>query len=423
MEQKTKQYTGSMIVVLCSLVYFVSYFSRKDFAAVMTGMLTENVIDKDLGGLIGMGLFICYGVGQVISGYLGDRMKPEVLMLIGLATTTLCNLLMPLVPDPIYMIPVWSINGLAQAMLWPPIVRILADNLDHERFVRANLIISSAAHIATILLYLYVPICLEFYDWQTVFFTATAICLVTLVLFLVAMWRVLFVKGKKMRDCRNVLQAKTANNLPTEPFFLLFRKTGLFLVFFAIVMMGFLRDGIESWLPTLYCEAFARPASESILLAAALPVFSIVSLVLITALHKRPLFNNEVRGSIIIFGVSIIFAIPLALLINSELAFIRILCLLLATLVTSCMHAINFLLISCLPGRFSKIGRAATASGFCNACTYIGAAISMYGIAALSGQYGWMTTVISWIVIAALGVVFSFLSLRRYSAFIQKEQP
>ena len=422
MERKKTKYSGGMIVALCSLVYFVSYFSRKDFAAVLAGMLEGEVITNDIGGLIGTALFICYGAGQLVSGYLGDKMKPELLMIAGLITTTVCNLMMPLVPSPGLMIPVWAVNGFAQAMLWPPIVRILSDNLDHERFVRANLIISSVAHVATILLYLYVPVCLEFYDWQTVFFTATAICSVSLVLFVLAMWRVLFAKGETKNISRTP-QMQTADVRLSENFLTLFRKTGLFLVFFAIVMMGFLRDGIESWLPTLYCEAFERPASESILLTSALPVFSIVSLVLITALHKRPLFNNEARGSLVLFAVSIVFAVPLALLINSDIAVVRILCLVLATLVTSCMHATNFLLISCVPGRFSKIGRAATASGFCNACTYIGAAISMYGIAALSERYGWMVTVISWIVIAAFGAVFSFLSLRRYSAFIKKEQP
>ena len=39
------------IVGICSFVYFVSYFSRKDFAAVMAGMIFEGVIDKNVGGL------------------------------------------------------------------------------------------------------------------------------------------------------------------------------------------------------------------------------------------------------------------------------------------------------------------------------------------------------------------------------------
>ena len=64
------------LVAICSFVYFVSYFSRKSFAAAMAGMISESVIDKVDGGFIGMGLFICYGAGQLISGYLEDKIKP-----------------------------------------------------------------------------------------------------------------------------------------------------------------------------------------------------------------------------------------------------------------------------------------------------------------------------------------------------------
>ena len=82
------------LVAICSFVYFVSYFSRKSFAAAMVGMISESVIDKVDGGFIGMGLFVCYGVGQLISGYLGDRIKPKHLIMTGVVTTFVCNLLM-----------------------------------------------------------------------------------------------------------------------------------------------------------------------------------------------------------------------------------------------------------------------------------------------------------------------------------------
>ena len=58
-------------------------------------------------------------------------------------------------------------------MLWPPIVKLLSTYLDHERCVTANLVVTSAAHVFTVLLYLYAPICIKFTDWKTVFFTAS----------------------------------------------------------------------------------------------------------------------------------------------------------------------------------------------------------------------------------------------------------
>ena len=194
---------------------------------------------------------------------------------------------------------------------------------------------------------------------------------------------------------------------------------GFIPILICIIMMGFLRDGIESWLPTLYSEAFGRDASESVLVSVLLPIFSMLSISVITALHRHPLFGNEVRGSLVIFAASAVTCVPLSLLIGLGNAAIRMVCLVLAALVCAFMHAINFLLISCLPGRFSAMGRSATASGLCNACVYIGAAISMYGIAATS-VFGWNFTVITWIGISAIGVVATLIALRSYTAFIKK---
>ena len=141
------------------MVYFVSYFSRKDFATVMAAMISGNAIQRGNAGLVGTMLFAFYGVGQLISGYLGDKIKPKHLIIIGLSATAICNAAMPYLPDA-GMIVVWGINGLAQAMLWPPIVKILSTYLDHKTYVTAHLIVTSAAHCATVLLYAYVPLCL-----------------------------------------------------------------------------------------------------------------------------------------------------------------------------------------------------------------------------------------------------------------------
>ena len=415
METTQKKTSGGVIVALCSLVYFVSYFARKDFAAVMASMIAEGFITKSRGGFIGMGLFIAYGAGQLVSGYLGDKLRPRTLLAVGLATTMLANLAMPLLPTPALMIPVWAINGFAQAMLWPPIVRILADNLDHDRFVTANLIVTMAAHAATILLYLYVPLCLQFMTWRAVFFTATLITAVTLVIFAVSMF---FVTLDRPRAPR-----KTQVDFEKAPervgFWTLFVQAGLPTIFLAIVAMGFLRDGIESWLPTLYGEAFGRTASESILVSAVLPVFSILSITAIKFAHKTRLFSNESRGSAVLFLAAALLCVPLAVLINFEQTALRLVCLVLAALICGTMHAINFLYISCLPGRFAAHGRAATASGFCNAFTYVGAAVSMYGIAAVAEWMGWSATAISWIFVALLGALCSLVALRQYSAFLK----
>ncbi len=418
-----KRYSKNGIIALCSLIYFASYFARKDFAAVSAAILQSGFTDKETVGLIGTALFAMYGIGQVISGILGDKISPKILLGTGLLTSLLCNLAMPFIPSAKIMIPVWGINGLAQAMLWPPIVRILSEHLDHERYVKANLIVTTAAHVATVLLYLYTPVCLVLFNWKAVFISAGSLCAITFVFFLIGLKTVLPkessiapVNGNSSSESSSENSKKELSIAPAnENFFKLLLKSGIFYIFGAIIAMGYLRDGIESWLPTLYSEAFNRDASESILISVILPIFSIFSIVIITALHKK-VFQNEVVGASVMFLISIITCVPLYFLMNSSSAIGRIICLVLSALICGTMHCCNFLYISCLPGRFAKHGHAAGTSGICNACTYVGAAISTYGIAAISQHFDWSANIVTWGIIALVGLGFCLLAYRRYTA-------
>ena len=415
-----RNYSKIGIIALCSLVYFVSYFSRKDFAAVMAGMISEGAIGRANAGLVGTMLFAFYGVGQLVSGYLGDKIKPKYLIIIGLSATAVCNALMPIVPEGV-MIAIWGVNGLAQAMLWPPIVKILSTYLDHKTFVTANLVVTSAAHVATVLLYVFVPICLTFMAWQTVFFTASILAACSMIAFALLLGLVLPAESEMTSEENNKDNTKAkAISHNDENILVVLKRSGVVTVFACIVVCGFLRDGIESWLPTLYSEAFNRDVSESTLLSIILPIFSIISISVVTALHKRKTFNNEVMGAAILFGGALVCAIPLAFFVQLESRVFGVISLLLTALICAAMHGVNFLLISCLPGRFARIGRSATVSGVCNSCVYIGAAISTYGIALISGLMGWSLTIATWCVILVVGIAFAFLSFKRYASMINE---
>ncbi len=413
-------YPKNGIIALCSLVYFVSYFSRKDFAAVMAGMISSDIIGRENAGLAGAMLFAFYGVGQLLSGYLGDRIKPKLLIIIGLSSTAVCNILMPVIPSGV-MIVVWGINGLAQAMLWPPIVRILSTYLDHNTFVMANLVVTAAAHLATIVLYVFAPICLVYMSWQTVFYTASVLAIVSCLLFALTLERILPDEAcvSPVLSADNSLRAKASQDKAEgEGIITVLGESGIFTVLICIITCGFLRDGIESWLPMLYSEAFSKDVAESTLLSIILPIFSVISITIVTALHKRRMFNNEIVGAAILFGSALISAALLAVFISLQGSVFGIISLILAAYICAAMHGVNFLLISCLPGRFARFGRAATVSGVCNSCIYVGAAASTYGISYISGKLGWGVTVVSWCVILTIGILFALISRRRYTRFI-----
>ena len=406
------KYTNKMIVLLCTVAYFVSYFSRKTFSVMMVEMTTNaQVIDRDIASLVAGALFVTYGVGQLVSGYLGDRISPKYLMFAGICVSALCNLLVPLVNQYV-MIAVWAVNGFAQALLWPPIVRILAENLSREKYVTANLIVTVGAHVSTILLYLYAPICIKFMSWKAVYFSSAIVSFAVGIVFIISMCIVLKDREQDKKE-RTTLKEKVGLGH-------IFSSSGVLPIFIAIIAMGFMRDGIESWLPTLYCEAFNKSSEESILLSVFIPIFSIVSLFIVRIIHKHKLFNNEASGAGILFSLSSILCIFVTMLISLDHMVARIICLILLAFASACMHSVNFLLISCLPGRFAHTGRSATIGGACNACTYVGAAGSMYGIEMVSRHFGWQATTGVWIGVCLLGALSAVLALKKYTSFMKK---
>ena len=61
---------------LFACTYMVSYITRINYGTVISEMETATAISRELLSLALTGSFITYGVGQIISGVLGDRVSP-----------------------------------------------------------------------------------------------------------------------------------------------------------------------------------------------------------------------------------------------------------------------------------------------------------------------------------------------------------
>lgn len=116
------------------------------------------------------GSFVTYGIGQLISGWLGDRIKPRYLMFIGLMVSAGMNVCVPLFSRPAAMLVFWCINGFAQALMWPPMVRLLSDYLDQDTYKKSCVWVSWGSSAGTIFLYLFAPVCIVWKGWRSLFF-------------------------------------------------------------------------------------------------------------------------------------------------------------------------------------------------------------------------------------------------------------
>ena len=103
MENILSRKQTSLMILLLSMVYFVSYLTRLDYAAVLLEIVRSEGVSKELASLALTGSAVTYGFGQLISGYLGDKIKPYYLIAFGLFCAGVTNILIPLHPSAEYM--------------------------------------------------------------------------------------------------------------------------------------------------------------------------------------------------------------------------------------------------------------------------------------------------------------------------------
>jgi OPA family glycerol-3-phosphate transporter-like MFS transporter len=176
------------------------------------------------------------------------------------------------------------------------------------------------------------------------------------------------------------------------------------LIMLGIIAQGVLRDGVTNWMPSYMMETFGMTEENSILTAVVPAIFSIVGFQVFGKLQQK-FIKNEVLCAASIFGLAAVSAL-IMYLVSGGAAISTIL----MSVIIGCMHGVNLMFIGVVPKRFVKYGRVSTMSGILNACTYIGAAASTYGFAALAETKGWNFTVGMWAAVAGAGIVISLVT-------------
>lgn len=404
------------MILLCAAVYFTSYISRINFGALILEIVRAEGYSKPAVSLAVTVSFITYGAGQLVSGCLGDRVSPRLLIFSGLLGTAAMNLLIPLCPGPGTMAAVWGVNGFVQALLWPPLVKIMTDLFTEEAYRRASVRVSWGSSFGTIAVYLLAPVCILWSGWRSVFLAASAICVMMALLWLLCSGKTEARLKEEAALCgetaapRGTGPEQAGQRLPLGTLVILGG------IMAAIVCQGALRDGVTTWMPSFIAETYHLGSTVSILTGVILPIFSIVCFQLALWLYDRKV-QNELLLSGFIFCVGLAFAVCLRLTASCDAA----LSVALSAALTGCMHGVNLILICMIPPHFSAYGNVSSISGLLNACTYAGSAISAYATAFFSERFGWNAVLVLWAAAALLGMTVCFALSRRWGALRVKQ--
>ncbi|MBR4973466.1 MAG: MFS transporter, partial [Clostridia bacterium] len=171
---KTKKLSYRSVVVLGFLVYFFSYAMRLDYSATLVAIVSDLKISKTMASAAVTGSFITYGIGQVICGFVGDKVSPVKMITVAMLGTITLNVLVSFCNSITLITILWCMNGVCQAMLWPPLVRFISEQVNNKKYADAVTIVGISASVGTMFVYLFVPMVLGFTVWRNVFrFMAT----------------------------------------------------------------------------------------------------------------------------------------------------------------------------------------------------------------------------------------------------------
>ena len=395
-----------MLFLLCWLSYFSTYLGRLNYSAGLTEIIQSEGFTKGQAGIIGTAFFLAYGGGQFVSGFLGDRLSPRKMVFTGLFISAIANLLMSVSSSYLIMTVIWCFNGLFQAFIWSPMIRLMFEYYKTETRTQACVYLNSSVPIGTMAAYGGTAALIWLSGWRMTFVFAGFLLLVISAVWFVGMGR-LEAYAEKYGEPELPAPVPAVGQRSSQAGIFSWKslliESGFLLLMAALFVQGALKDGVTTWVPAYISETYQLENIIAIVSTMVIPIFNLSGVFLASIANIR-LFKNEIRTAGEFF---LVCAVSLLILWGVSGKSVVISFMMLA-ISTTAMMAVNTMLIAVLPSHFGVIGKASSISGLLNSSVYVGGAISTYGIGTLSVIIGWEGTILVWFFLAVLAMGLCF---------------
>ena len=405
-----------ILFLLCWIAYFSTYIGRQNYTASMSEIIAAEGYLNRTCGLVGTGFFITYGLGQIISGFLGDRFSPKWMIFTGIFLSSLSNLSMCFLTSPEAMTAVWCLNGAAQSMTWSPLLRIFSEYLPQEEQKTACVNIATTYPAAVFLIY---PLCsflIYVSGWRMVFLVSGGFMLAVSLLWALGFTRLEGLYPERERSCSRKSMDQCGTNAQD------FRVTGnlillLSLAGFLLTIQGALRDGVTGWVPSYLSNTYEVGTFIAIFATTFLPFINLFGVYFANLIYRKGK-KNELETTVILFVISFFSILFLIIFEGVSL----VLSLVFFAVTTSCMMGINVMLVSFIPSYFIRFGKVSTISGLLNSTVYIGSSLAVYGLGALADSVGWSFILKFLCMVAAAGILGSLICVPRWGKFLRENR-
>lgn len=409
MNYKTLKSWQTRVIILCWCAYASIYLGRNNLSVAIPEIQNYLGINKSQVGMIG-GLFLwIYGIGQLINGYIGDKVSSRIYIFFGLLVTALSNILFGFASSLALMSILWIFNGYFQSMLWGPMSKTITHWVPPEKRSFAAIVISTSGIGGTLITFLLAGQIMENLNWRWVFIIPGI-----MILLFSFIWYI-FVRnhpqdvGFSLSSSEDIHE-DNARIEDHENYTLLevIKKTKLWFIIVACFAQGIVKDGINLWAPTFFMETHHLDIKSATSLIIVIPLMSFGGIILSGWLNRMLKLKEKITVAIL-FIVGILMILGLNTL-GSKSAFAGITFL---GLSSAMMNGANAILLGIIPMKFDKYNKVSAIAGTLDFCSYLVSGFSASITGLIVDLFDWSGVMFFWIAVTVIGTIslaFSHLS-------------
>ncbi len=382
--QKAKK--AIMLGSLCSISYLSVYIARNILSAVTPAMIEEGYSESLIGTFSSI-YFVCYAIGQLINGAIGDKIHAKWMISAGLFGAGVANLIFSFVAaTPTLAVISYGATGFFLSMIYGPMTKVVSENVEPLYATRCSLGYTFASFFGSPL----AGLLAAFLSWQRVFSISSAMLVVmSLVVFA---FFTLFERRKLVVYGQYKPQKKGASNIKV------LLKRDIVKFTFISILTGVVRTSVVFWLPT-YINQYLGFSSDDSAKIFTVATFVISFTAFIAVFIFERLGHNIDLTVLIMFSSAVVF---FALTYFVDYPLFNLIFIVLA--IMSSNGAASMLWSRYCPS-LRDTGMVSAATGFLDFVSYMGAAAANLAFANAVGSIGWDNLILIWLDLMLVGVI------------------
>lgn len=388
---KNNQVRNALLLgVLSSVSYLACYFARNILSVVSPQIVETTDITVEYIGTLSTSNMLCYAIGQLINGIIGDKIKGKYLISGGLIAAGICETVIGFSNTKLVMLIAYSLVGFFLSMLYAPLVKLIAENTHPTHTMRCCLGLTFASLLG-------VPtagIVALFFNWKSAFAICGIILILTGVIFFLSL--VIFEK-KGIVTYKIVEKTKKQGGS-----FKLLIEHDIVKFSFVAILTGIVRTSVVFWVPTYLSQYLGFSAGIAATIYTAMTcVQSAAPYINNLVIYERILKRNLNRMVLVSFTLS---TISFVCMFAIKQPFVNIVFLLMA-LITA--NGASEMLWSVYCPSLRETGMVSSATGFLDFLSYMAAAAANLLFANAISQIGWGNLILVWAALMFVGIVIA----------------